>query len=89
MAGNTQGLIRGHQPMGESESGGFGPAVRVRLAVDVRNMALHRSDAQHQLRGYNCVALSRRQEEKHLDFSLGEAGRVCGGPGWPGRIVHL
>ena len=80
VAGNTQELLRGHQPVGEGERSGFGPAMRVGLAVDLRDMALDRPDAQNQLRRYVGVALARPQEAKHLYFPFGKAGRVRRGP---------
>jgi len=49
VAGNTQELLGGHQPVSEGEGSGFGPTARVGLAVDVRYMPLDRPDAQHQL----------------------------------------
>src|SRR5215218_4224808 len=54
------------EAVAKGEGHRLGPSARPDLAIDGRDMALHRPLAQEQLRGYLLVAAARSQEPEHL-----------------------
>lgn len=69
VAGITQVLGRGRKSLVKGEGGGFGPAADLGLAVDIRDMPLHRPAAQHQFRRNLRIGLTLCNEAQHLDLA--------------------